>query len=371
MKGIKNISNTEDRIPVKFSAINPFIAENLPKPEEKEISGKGYVTYGDDNHYSEFLLSLFENCSTLQSIINGTVNYIGGDKVYLFGIEDKAVNRKGDTIADLIAKISTDYLTFGNAYIQVIRSRNGDVAELNWIDANKVRTDKDNQSFYYSDDWAHSYGRVKTIVYPKFIPENREVISSVVMVKSPQSRGAYGSPMWSSAVKDVLIDTKIADFHLNEISNNFLGSVIVNLNNGIPSDDAKEEIEKMFNEKFAGSGNAGRVLLAFNESTKNTTTVTKLGTDDFDSRYNDLAKRVREQIFVAFRAIPALFGLMTESTGFNEQEFSESFKLYNRTCVQPIQKMLARTFERIYGQKDILSIDPFKIENNDNEKTVE
>lgn len=350
-------------IGVKMSAIYPFIQKDIPSAEEKEISGKGYVTYGADNHYSEFLLSLFENSSTLQSIINGTVNYVGGNEVYLDGEKDKIINRKEETVADLISKVVTDYLTFGNAYIQVIRNRAGDVAELYWLDANKVRTDKENQSFYYSDDWGHSYGRVKTVVYPKFIADNKNVASSVVMIKSPQSRGAYGSPMWSSAVKDVLIDTKIADFHLNEISNNFLGSAIVNLNNGIPSDEQKAEIEKMFDEKFTGEGNAGRVLICYNESTKNTTTITKLGTDDFDNRYNDLAKRVREQIFVAFRAIPALFGLMSESTGFNEQEFEQSFRLYNRTCVQPLQKVMTRTFEKIYGRKDVLSIEPFSIDD--------
>ena len=92
--------------------------------------------------------------------------------------------------------------------------------------------------------------------------------------------------------------------------------------------------------------------------------------DDFADRYEALHKRSREQIFTAFRATPNLFGLMTETTGFNEQEFAEAFKLYNRTVVKPIQKVIVDAFDKIFGVDGSITITPFNLEN-DSEQEVE
>ena len=64
----------------------------------------------------------------------------------------------------------------------------------------------------------------------------------------------------------------------------------------------------------------------------------------------------------AFRATPNLFGIPTETTGFSEQEFKESFRLYNRTMVKPIQVLIADMFEKALGEKGVLSITPFTLD---------
>ena len=69
-----------------------------------------------------------------------------------------------------------------------------------------------------------------------------------------------------------------------------------------------------------------------------------------------------KEIFVAFRAIPQLFGYSLEGTGFNKQEFIEAYELYNKTTVIPIQKDLQRTFNKIFGIDNAISIVPFKLE---------
>lgn len=361
MEQNENIQNTTDnKVSLGFSALYPEIQEYIPSSCEKHIRGKDFISYGDDNRYPEFLYSLYLNCATLQSIINGVSDYIVGNRVLLDGVDGVSVNKVGETAEEVMGKCAADYLIFGHFYLQVIRNKVGGIAEIYWIDAQKMRTNENCDVFYYSEDWSKSYGRVQYTVYPKFIPTATSVPTSVIMVKTPQSRGIYGTPIWSGAIKSALIETKIEDFHLNEISNNFLGSCIINFNNGKPSDEQKEEIERDFSEKFGGSENAGRFVLSFNNSQENRTTVERLGTDDFDSRYNDLAKRTREQLFIAFRATPLLFGLTSEAnTGFSTEEFGQSFKLFNRTVVRPIQNKLISAFSGLLGK---ISIDPFSLE---------
>ena len=154
---------------------------------------------------------------------------------------------------------------------------------------------------------------------------------------------------------------KIEDFHLSELNNNFTSSAIVNFNNGVPSDEQKADIERSISEKFSGSENAGRIMLSFNENVTNRTTIDRLATDNFDSRYQALSSRVREQIFVAFKAQPILFGLTSETnTGFSTTEFGDLFRLYNKVMISPVQDMLKRSFRKIYG-RDCLDIQPFTI----------
>lgn len=338
---------------LSFSAIDPVMVSAIPEPIEREINGKSFINWGLDNAYPIFLFSLLEKCATLSSIIQGIVDYVKGNGIHTNVMTDEQAE-------EFVEKTVTDYLTFGITYWQVIRTLGGKIQKINWLDARYVRSDKDNNLFWYSEEFGKKYGRQKAIVYPAYNPERLDP-ESIICIKAPLSRGTYGTPIWSGAIKDVVIETRIEDFHLNELTNNFAGSAVISFNNGIPTDEQKKEIEKLVNEKFAGSENAARFLLIFNDSKDNAATVERLATDDFDKRYESLAKRSRQQIFVSFRAIPALFGLMNESTGFNEQEFAQSFKVFNKTVVRPIQTKITSALAKLFGT-DVMTIDPFNLE---------
>ena len=369
---MKKTTNNIEKAKIQLSALNPYLQDNKVENVEKEISGVDFISWGTDNQYPEYLFSLYEDCATLQTIINGTSDFICGNSINCnLQRFEKSVNKNGDTILDIIQKIVSDYLIFGGFALQVIRNANGEITELYRVDFNKLRSDKKNEVFFYSEDWCKSYGRVKFIKYPKF-NINDSNPSSIFYYKGNKTRGTYPVPIYNAAITACELEKKINQFHLNEISNNFLTSKIINFNSGIPDDDLKNEIERNLNEKFAGSENAGRILISFNANKDSETTVTDIPMDDFADRYEALYKRSREQIFTAFRATPNLFGLMTETTGFNEQEFFEAFKLYNRTAVRPIQQLIVKSFDKILGFEGSITITPFNLEDeNKVEKEVE
>lgn len=355
----------ENSVKYAFAALNPYIQHNKVLNVEKQAQGKDFIIWGEDNRYPDFLYSLYESCATLQSVINGTVDFICGDKIKCI---KSNINGKGETIEDVYRKVAYDLIIFGGFALQVIRNAFGVVTEVYWVDINKLRSDEKNEVFFYSEDWSKSIGRVKYLVYPKFNPNDANTVS-IFYYKSEKSRKTYPSPIYNAAIDACEIERKINDFHLNEISNNFTTSKIINFNNGTPDDITKNEIEKSLNEKFTGSENAGRLLVSFNENKDSETTVTSLSEDGFADRYAALSKRVVSQIFTAFRATPNLFGLPTETTGFSEQEYNEAFKLYNRTTVRPLQKKINDAFDYVYGVEGCIAITPYSLENND-EKTV-
>lgn len=233
-----------------------------------------------------------------------------------------------------------------------------------------LRTDKKNQTFYYSEEYAKKWARKnKVIVYPAYIPDAVNIPTSIFLIKNNITY-SYGVPIYTSAIKDCMIEKMIEEMHLNSLDNNFMASYIINFLNGIPTDEQKAEIEKNIQEKFAGSANAGRIMLNFANGKDSMAVVQKLEVTDFADKYNAAATRSREQIYAAFRMIPQVCGIMSESTGFNEQEFAQSFKLINRTVVVPLQTKITNMFDKLFQTEGALTIYPFNLENN-NQTVVE
>lgn len=349
-----------NEIKVSLAAIQPYLETNIITPEELDIKGRKFVSWGSHNDYPDYLLGLYNNVATLRSIINGSIDYVLGDEVQC-NVEQfkKQINSRGETIEDIIKNITKDYYLYGGFALNIIRNRLGKVAEIYYLDFRNVRSDRKNEVFYYSEDWGKSFGRVKYLEHPRFDPASTEA-SSIFYYKNIYNQ-VYPSPLYAASVKACEIEKSINEYHLNSINNAFMGSYIINFNNGKPTDQQKEEIEDNVNEKFGGYQNAGRIVMSFNDNKENETTITKIDSEDFGSKYESLAKRSRQEIFTAFRAIPALFGIMTETTGFSEQEFLEAFKLYSRTQIKPVQTVIQKCFDQIFGVESSITIKPFSL----------
>lgn len=150
-----------------------------------------------------------------------------------------------------------------------------------------------------------------------------------------------------------------------------MGSYLINFLNGIPEDEQKSQIEKDIQEKFCGTGNAGRIVLNFADGKDNAATLEKLDVEDFSEKYQAAATRSREQLYASFSAIPALFGIMTESKGFTQEEFEQAYRLYGRTVVKSIQRKLTETFDKLFGVNESITIDVFTLDENKQENIVE
>ena len=375
------MSQNSEKRHVSFAAIDQYVETNIVLPTEK-VTNRDFVEWGKGNNYPGYLLDLYNNVTTLRSIINGNIDFIIGDDVSILPLgerfADGIMNTRGDLITDIVRDLAKDYNLYGGFALQIIRDHNGDVAEIYYIDMRYLRSNKENDVFYYNEHWEKG-GRTDVIKYPKFMnnlnwasmtdEERDRHASSILFVKNVHTQ-VYPAPMYAASIKACEIERCIDDYHLNAIENGFTSSMIINFNNGDPGDDIKEEIEDDFNEKFSGHQNAGRIMFCWNRDRTSATTITEPKVEDFGNRYHALSTHSRQQIFSAFRAQPLLFGLTSDvNTGFSTEEFEQSFKLYNRTQIRPVQRMIADAFDRIYGAKGVLSIKSFSLES-DNEQEV-
>ena len=372
------MSNTKQNKPSRasfsFAAIDPYVDNKMILPVERFVSGKDLVEWGNRNSYPDYLLDLYNNVPTLRSIINGNIDFITGNDVSIFPLTDNLpngqMNNRGDNIREQIKDIAKDYEIYGGFALQIIRNLIGMVAEVYYIDMRYLRTNKEGNVFYYCEDWSKS-GKKDVIVYPAYMPNlnwdtlddeqrNRNA-SSILYVKNVHTQ-VYPAPLYAASIKACEIERLIDDFHINSLQNQFVSSAIINFNNGDPGDKMKKEIEDAINEKFAGAANGGRIMLSFNKNKESATDIVEFEVKDFGERYKALSEHSRQQIFTAFRANPNLFGIPTEGNGFANEQYAESFKLYNRTQIQPVQRLIADTYDKIYSTKGVLTIVPFSMD---------
>lgn len=352
-----NPNNGPRRKAVTFAAIDSYVETHMIAPTEKAVSNGDRYRWGDGDRYPAYLLELYDNCATLRSVIDGSVDYIAGDDVLFQGQRDRVLNKWGETAAEIVRQLARNLKTFGGFAIEVIRAQDGTIAEIYNLDLQNLRTNKDNTVFWYSEKWGKSNPDAEEV--DAFMPGAGTTVRSVLFFKMDQMR-IYPAPPFAAAVKACEIERCIDDFHLNNLDNGFTGSVLVNIV-GEPEDQEKEEVERNFNEKFSGHQNAGRMAFSWNADKDSATTIETLKVEDFGDRYDALAKRSRQAIFTAFRANPNLFGIPTDSLGFSSEEYESAFKLFNRTQVKPAQRKIADAFRRIFGEP-VLEIIPFTLD---------
>lgn len=338
----------------KKEQLNFAIIENrtkvIPILKETKMAGKKWISYGEDNKYPAYLFSLYQNSTVLQSIINGIVDYAVGQGVTCDFLSMK-VNEDGETWEDLLKNIMLDEMVTGGWAVNILRDHNGSISELYWIDVSHIRLSEDGKTAYYDDNITGWGSKPKEI--PIFDPAHKQ--ASSLFYYRGASRGLYPVPRWSGAIKAVETSCEISNYHLNSILNNFSPSAIISFNNGVPDKKTQEDMEKRINKKFVGSDNVNRFILSFSENGENATTVQRIDSDDADAKFHTLKESITEEIFIAFRATPALFGMNPENTGFSKTEFLESFQLFYKTVIEPIQKNLNRSFGKIFNIENPLT----------------
>lgn len=350
MEELKNIS---------FSVIENK-TKIVPVMKEVKLMGKKWIGYGEDNKYPDYLFSLYQNSTILQSIINGIVDYAIGQGVDCDFLSTK-VNEDGETWEDILKNIILDEMVTGGWAVNILRDHNGIISEIYWINISHIRLSEDGKTAYYSDN-INGWG-AKPIEIPVFDPLKNQ--KSSIFYHKGTSRGLYPVPRWSGSIKAVETSCEISNYHLHSILNNFNPAALISFNNGIPDKATQEEIEKRINKKFVGSDNVNRFILSFSESGDNATTIQTLGSDTADQKFQTLKKSITEEIFVAFRATPALFGINPENTGFSKTEFLESFQLFTKTMIEPIQKSLNKAFGKIFSTDNPLIFNKLVIWDNE------
>lgn len=342
--------------------------DQVPLPVYKEVKGKDWIYYGEKNDYPDYLLRLYNNSAKHNAIITGKVDYICGNgwevksedemaKAKAYTIVDK-VNTKGESLTDITKKMATDLSIFGGYYLQVIWSKaTGEIAELYHVDYYKVRTNSINNTYFVADDWIKN-GQVNPrpnyLEYAKFDDKNRKGSQILYFKEYRAGCNIYSLPDYRGAISYIELDICIGEYHLNSINNGMFSSKLINLNGGRVSEEEENRIEKLFKDKFSGSKNAGKFMLAFNDSKENEPSIIDLSGTELDKHFDLLNKTVQQEIFSGHKVTsPMLFGIKTEGQLGGRAELREASELFQNTYINAKQKAIEQVINYLYSFNDV------------------
>jgi hypothetical protein len=311
-------------------------------------SGK-YITYGFANEYPYYLLDNYRRSSKHNAIVNGKVNYIMGGG-WQAG-EDLTVEQQArfikffdglsstEDLNDITEKLVLDLEIFNGFAVAVTWSKLGTIAKMEHVPFEKIRVDKEEKMFqvadWYNDDMMQLFPKVGDIEkIPAFDPENR--LGKQLFYYRVYAAGVkhYPLPEYIGGNAWIEADVQVANFHNNNLRNNFWGGYLINFNNGIPTPEEQGDIERQIKRKFSGTDNAGRFVVTFNDDAAKAPTLEPLTPSDMDKQFEILNKAIQQEIFIAHRVTnPALFGVKTEGQLGGRTELVEAYELFKATYV--------------------------------------
>lgn len=333
-----------------------FSLENHKVPEFKEVKNKDWVYFGEDNIYPEYLIEQALRSAKHGAILSGKVNYIYGGGLHVIekgasltakAQANKFIKQMNDD--NFIRKMIQDFEWFNGFYIEPIMTKGGKLESINYIPFAKIRSNKEETKFYYSNDWRASVkqdpektGLKEFDIFDFNNPKSNTLFYyKIISPKNGRDRNVYPVPEYIGACASIETDIEIANYHLNNIKTGFSVGTIVNFNNGVPEAKSQEIIETMLKKKFQGTDRAGSVAITFNSSAENAPTITSFAPSDLDKQFIEIAKRVEQDIFTGHKITnPALFGVNATGVVFQRDDLLDSFELFQNTYTDIRQKVL-------------------------------
>ncbi len=160
----------------------------------------------------------------------------------------------------------------------------------------------------------------------------------------------YYSPVdYQGGLQYSELEEEIANYHISNIQNGLQPSMLINFNNGTPDKEARDMIEKAIYDKFSGTSNAGKFILAFNDSKELAATVDPIMINDAHQQYQFLSDESMKKVMVSHRIVsPMLVGIKDNSgLGNNAEELQTASLLMDNTVIRPMQVTILDELEKI------------------------
>ena len=332
-------------------------------PKVVEYKNKEWVAYGEDNNYFKYLIDRYNGSPTNNAIINAISAMIYGR-----GLDATNSNQKPDEYAKMISlfnadctrKLCYDLKLMGQCAMQVIYSKDRNtIAQIEHFPVETLRAEKCNddgdiEAYYYFSDWSKYKPTSKAKRIPAF-GTSKEAIE-ILYVRPYRAGFHYYSPVdYQGGLQYSELEEEIGNFHLNNIMNGMSPSMLINFNNGVPGEEERELIEQRIYQKFSGTSNSGKFILAFNDNAETAANIEPVQLSDAHQQYQFLSEESTRKIMVSHRIVsPMLIGIKDQTgLGNNADELKTASTLLDNTVIRPFQHLLIDAFDQILAYNKI------------------
>ena len=345
--------------------------ETSTSPVVAEARGRDWIEYGTEdwrNLYPQFLIDLYYSSSISAAIINATAEMISAEDLIIEDEEDRDLEARvklqnfmdrangNESLHEVLKKVAFDFKLQGAFALNVVWSKDRtQIAEVYHVGVEKIRCAKPDEfgktkGYYISADWSNTRAN-KPYYVPAFNVNDRTSPNQLLYsgLYSP-NMNSYYTPDYVSCNNWALIDSRVSEFHLNNISSGFSGSFMISFANGIPTQEERMQIERSLTEKFCSETNSGKFVLTFSDDKTRVPEITAISPSDLDKQYLALQELLTQNILSGHRVTsPMLMGIKSDTgLGNNADELNSAANFYLNTVVKPYQDQIVKVLRKIF-----------------------
>lgn len=333
------------------------------RPEISEYYNEEFIGYGDDNNYFQYLIDRYNGSPTNNAAINGIAEMIYGKGLDATDGKEKETEYKEMKELlhkDVVKRITYDYKMMGQAAVQIIYTKDRSrIAQVEHIPVETLRAEKCNdkgqiEAYYYHSNWSEYRKSDKLLRIPAFGFSKKPI--EILYIKPYRAGYKYYSPVdYQGGLQYAELEEEVANYHINNIQNGLAPSMLINFNNGTPDEEQRDMIERSITEKFSGSSNAGRFILAFNDSKELAATIEPVQLSDAHQQYQFLSDESMRKVMVSHRIVSPMLVGIKDSTGLgnNAEELQTASVLMDNTVIRPMQVTILDELQKILDYNEI------------------
>lgn len=319
----------------------------------ESANSKGFVNYGDDNLFPQYLIDLFHSSSTHNALTTTIATMVFGEGFDATTLDGRLAFDQWNLNNEL-RKACVDFQIQGGFALEVNwsldRTTIANVSHLPFenIRSGFVNEDEKVDYYYYSKDWSKKTEEVEEIC--TFDPERKLDHPTQIFYVKPFSPGSfyYPKPCYTGSIDYIELDKEIGKYHINNIKNGMSPSFSIHFKNGIPPQEERNRIRMDIERQMSGASNAGKFIVTYSDDPERKPDFEPFQLSDAHNQYQFLSEEVTGKIMVGHRVTnPQMFGVAVPGKLGGGGELAESAELFNQNVVRPNRRIVEETVQTL------------------------
>jgi hypothetical protein len=284
-----------------------------------------------------------------------------------------SVNLDGETLEEVTNKLVYDYVAFGNAFAEIVKTTDGGnpVVYINHIPVYKCGISKPNkngvsESIGISQDWQNQNKEDEVEVVPKYPKFTTGTVKRSVIHIKEYAVGFefFGVPEWSSARVWAENEYRIGKHNRGKLKNGFVPSAFAQFFGAMTEEEAQDLIEGI-DATFTDTGNNAKIFAQVlrDESYKMNLEILE---DKSDGAFLELQTLASQAMITANRWTTSLSGIATSGKLGSNQQMRDEIEFVTNTVINPIRRVVLQKiinpFIDILSESKNNSFDKLKLE---------
>ena len=319
----------------------------------ESANSKGFVNYGADNLFPQYLIDLFHSSSTHNALTTTIATMVFGEGFDATDLDGRLAFDQWN-LNDELRKACVDFQIQGGFALEVNWSLDRTtIANVSHLPFENIRSGFVNEEeqvdyYYYSKDWSSKRAEVDEIC--TFDPERNLDHPTQILYVKPFSPGSfyYPKPCYTGSIDYIELDKEIGKYHINNMLNGMAPSYRVHFLNGIPPEEERNRIRMDIERQMTGAGNAGKFIVTYSDDPERRPIFEPFELSDAHNQYQFLSEEVTAKIMVGHRVTnPQMFGVAVPGKLGGGGELAESADLFEQNVVRPNRRIVEETVQTL------------------------